>query len=72
MIELVSGISSPQFGEESCECEDQSWFKVQAVLCLVLIDVRCFLVLPGVRVPQLKTSGLHRCERVGGGTICGP
>jgi hypothetical protein len=34
MIELVSGMPAPQFGDE-----DQSWFKVQPVpVFLVLID----------------------------------
>jgi hypothetical protein len=32
MIELVSGMPTPQFGEEFRQCEDQSRFKVQAVL----------------------------------------
>jgi hypothetical protein len=30
MIELVSGMPAPQFGDESYECEDQSWFMVKA------------------------------------------
>jgi hypothetical protein len=36
-------------------------------LCFILIDVRCFRVLSGVRVPQLKTSGLHRLRKGGRG-----
>jgi hypothetical protein len=31
MNELISGTLAPQFGDESSECKDQSWFKVQAV-----------------------------------------
>jgi hypothetical protein len=31
MPELVCGMLVPQFGDESLGCEDQSWFKVQAV-----------------------------------------
>jgi hypothetical protein len=31
MIELVSGMPAPQLGTNLRECEDQSWFKVQAV-----------------------------------------
>jgi hypothetical protein len=34
MIELVSGMPTPQFGDDLRECEDKSWFKVQAVLVL--------------------------------------
>jgi hypothetical protein len=30
IIELVFGVPAPQFDDES-SCEDQSWFKVQAV-----------------------------------------
>jgi hypothetical protein len=30
-IELVTGMSAPQFRDEFRECEDQSWIKVQAV-----------------------------------------
>jgi hypothetical protein len=45
MTELVSGMPAPQFGDER---EDQSWFKVQAVLSVILVDVRCF------RVPQVE------------------
>jgi hypothetical protein len=36
------------------ECEDQSWFKVQAVPVFVLIDVRCVSVPPKM---TLHTSG---------------
>jgi hypothetical protein len=31
-IELVSGMPTPQFGTSLPECEDLTWFKVQAVL----------------------------------------
>jgi hypothetical protein len=31
MTELVSGMSAPQFEKNLRECEDQGWFKVQAV-----------------------------------------
>jgi hypothetical protein len=31
MIEIVSGMPAAQFGMNLRECEDQSWFKVQAV-----------------------------------------
>jgi hypothetical protein len=48
MIELVSGMPAPQLGTNLRECEDQSWFKVQAVPVCRLIDVRCF------RVPQVE------------------
>jgi hypothetical protein len=31
MVELVSGKPASSFEDKSRECEDQSWFKVQAV-----------------------------------------
>jgi hypothetical protein len=31
MIELASGIPAPQFWDNLRECEEQNWFKVQAV-----------------------------------------
>jgi hypothetical protein len=36
------------------ECEDQSWFKVQAFLCFVLIDEKCLRVPPVLRVPYVE------------------
>jgi hypothetical protein len=55
MIELVFSVPAPQFGEEFRQCEDQSWFKVQAVPVLfVLTDVIC---LP---VPQNEDHCLKR------------
>jgi hypothetical protein len=60
MTELVSGMPAPQFGDE-----DQSRFKVQALLCLVLIDARCFRIARGgggVGVPQDESTGLCHCR----------
>jgi hypothetical protein len=43
----------PQFGGTNLrECEDQSWFKVQAVP-VFRFDVRCFRIPPRVRVSQV-------------------
>jgi hypothetical protein len=42
--ELVSGIQEPQLGDESCECEDQNWSKIQAVPELVSTDVKTIAV----------------------------
>jgi hypothetical protein len=43
MIELISGLNS---GMNLGECEDQCWFKVQAIPVFFLIDVRCFCEHP--------------------------
>jgi hypothetical protein len=53
MTEPVSACQHLSSGTNLRECEDQSWFKVQAVPCFVLIDVRCFRVPSGVRVRQV-------------------
>jgi hypothetical protein len=47
MIEFVSGMPAPQFGDEFCECEDQSWFKVQAVPVFHLYWCKMFPRTPG-------------------------
>jgi hypothetical protein len=53
MIELVPGLPAPQSGDESSECEDQIWFKVQAVPPVFWFDVFPYL--------RLKTTGLAHC-----------
>jgi hypothetical protein len=40
------------------ECEDQIWFKVQAVPVFRFIDVRCFRYPQGYEYPKLNTSAL--------------
>jgi hypothetical protein len=47
MIELDSGIPAPQF-------VDESGSRFKRFLCFVLIDVTCFRLPPGVRVPQVE------------------
>jgi hypothetical protein len=43
------------------ECEDQSWFNVQEVPVFV-IDVRCFRIPPGARVPQVMDHWRRVCK----------
>jgi hypothetical protein len=55
MTKLVSGMPAPQFGDEpSCECEDQSWFKVEAVPVFRFDWWKMFS-----HTPVLKSSGLY-------------
>jgi hypothetical protein len=70
MVEFASGMwASQSIRGNLRECEDQSWFKVQAVPCFVLIDVRCFHVplrrlrLPSeVHVPQVEDHWSRRID----------
>jgi hypothetical protein len=54
VTELVSGTPAPQSRDE-----DQSWFRVRAVPVFQMIDVRCFRVPPGLRIPQVE----DRCKK---------
>jgi hypothetical protein len=57
MTELVSGMPEPQFGRTNLrECEDQTWFKVQAVPVFRFVNVRCF------RVPQVEAHRRIKAE----------
>jgi hypothetical protein len=55
MIELVSGMPEPQFEDESClNARIRASPRFKQLLCFVLSDVRCFCLLPGVRLPQVE------------------
>jgi hypothetical protein len=55
MIELVSGMPAPQFGDESSlSARIRSGSRAKRYLCFVLTDVRCLRVLPGVRLSQVE------------------
>jgi hypothetical protein len=60
MIELVSGMPAPRFGEHVREYEGQSWFKIQGVSAFGYHDVRCFGLL------QLNTTDIEngQTERI--------
>jgi hypothetical protein len=58
MIELVSSMSAPHSGTNLRECEDHSWFKVQAVSQDVFAYPR------GYYCPRLKTTGSDNQEGV--------
>jgi hypothetical protein len=74
MIELVSVMPAPKFGDESSlSARIRAGSRFSRFLCFVLIDVRCFRVIAkmfsGISItqveyqwfkayPRLKTSGL--------------
>jgi hypothetical protein len=49
------------------ECEDQSWFKVQAVPAFRFEYLRCFRVPRGYAYSRLKTTALFNDDRVDAG-----
>jgi hypothetical protein len=65
MIELFLACQRLNSGMNLRECEDQSWFKFQWLVCFVLIDVRCFRVPPGISVSQVEdhsSNQYYKCK----------
>jgi hypothetical protein len=55
MTEPVSGMPAPQFGDESSlSARIRAGPRFKQFLRCVLINVRCFRVPPGVRIPQVE------------------
>jgi hypothetical protein len=77
IIELISSIPAPEFRTNLRECEDHSWFKVQAVPVFRLLSVKCFRVPPkmsshtprGYEHPRLKTTVLDNRLRHSGKVV---
>jgi hypothetical protein len=57
--ELVSGMPAPQFGDESSEGEDQSWFKVQAVPVFRFDRYKMFSRTASTTPAGTRTPGLE-------------
>jgi hypothetical protein len=58
--ELVSSMPAHQFGDDLLESEDQSWFNVKFIACVVECSLRCLRILSGVHLLQIE----HRCATV--------
>jgi hypothetical protein len=59
ITEFVCGKPAPRFGEELRECEDQSWFKVEAVPVFHFHWCKSFRV-PQVEEPELGSVLVHQ------------
>jgi hypothetical protein len=62
MAEPASGMPAPQNETNLRECEDQSWFKVQAFIFFFLLMQDVFGWSRGYSHPRLKTTEIEvRC-----------
>jgi hypothetical protein len=67
MIDVVSGIPTPQLGDESLSQRIRVGSRFKLLLCFALIDIRyfayplrCLRLLPRVREPQVEAH----CSRL--------